>query len=856
MSFESARFPRTLYHIGWRYLVLHRWQSLLMILGVAVGVAVMVSIDLANASAGRAFELSMEAVTGKATHQIAAGSNGLDEEVYVQLMRSGKLVKAAPVVTAFISSPQLGGQAMQLLGIDPFVDAPFRDYLRNANTSLDESLIPFLVQPGAILISKTTADRYGLALGDELTIEAGGLEKSAFITGYIQAQDSLSSRALDGIVLADIATAQELTGTIGILSRIDLILPKDNEQERQEIQAILPQGVQISTVEARQGSIEQMTSAFQLNLMALSMLALVVGLFLIFNTMTFAVVQRRTLFGRLRCLGVTPREIFILVLSEAAIVGLVGSVMGIVLGVLMGQNTVSMVSRTINDLYFTTTVRDISLPFESLLKGGVIGLTATVLTTILPAWEAASVPPQSALIRSGLETKTRSQVGVIALAGLGLILLGVVLFLIPGTNLYLGFGGTLAVVVGFAMLSALIMVFLMRIATPPLRVLFGLLGQMAPRNVVNALSRTSVAVAALMVAVAVTVGMGVMIASFRNTVTIWLGQTLQGDIYISAPSFTASTPRVEIQPEVVREVRNWPGIDSISQLRSVQVLSRQGLVDVTAVDNANIEQERIFKSLDAEPGTVWERMKAGDVIISEPLANRLSLHTGDDFELQSPLGWQTFRVIGVYFDYASSGGTLMMAMDVYRQAWQDNGVTSIGIHLPDDADADAVTRQLQDRLGPIQKLTIRSNQALRDEVMVVFDRTFAITSALRILATIVAFIGVLSALLLLQLEKQREIGILRALGLTGRQLWRLVMLETGLMGLAAGLLALPAGYALSLILVYVINQRSFGWTIQMLIQPEIFVQAIVVALTAALLAGIYPAWRLSQVAAAEEMRYE
>ena len=143
MSFESARFPRTLFHIGWRYLVLHRWQSLLMILGVAVGVAVMVSIDLANASAGRAFELSMEAVTGKATHQIAAGSNGLDEEVYVQLMRSGKLVKAAPVVTAFISSPQLGGQAMQLLGIDPFVDAPFRDYLRNANTSLDESLIPF-----------------------------------------------------------------------------------------------------------------------------------------------------------------------------------------------------------------------------------------------------------------------------------------------------------------------------------------------------------------------------------------------------------------------------------------------------------------------------------------------------------------------------------------------------------------------------------------------------------------------------------------------------------------------------------------------------------------------------------------
>jgi putative ABC transport system permease protein len=288
----------------------------------------------------------------------------------------------------------------------------------------------------------------------------------------------------------------------------------------------------------------------------------------------------------------------------------------------------------------------------------------------------------------------------------------------------------------------------------------------------------------------------------------------------------------------------------------VQVLARQGLVDVTAVDNPAIEHERIFKSREGKPGSLWDRMQAGEVIISEPLANRLSLDVGDEIELQSPLGWQTYRVIGVYFDYASSSGTVMMAMDVYRQAWQENGVTSIGINLPDGADVEDVTRRLQDGLGAYQRLTIRPNQALRDDVMVVFDRTFAITSALRILATIVAFIGVLSALLLLQLEKQREMGILRALGLTGRQLWRLVMLETGLMGLSAGLLALPAGYALSLILVYVINQRSFGWTIQMAAQPETFLQALGVALAAALLAGIYPAWRMSRTAAAEEMRYE
>ncbi|TLN16500.1 FtsX-like permease family protein, partial [bacterium] len=374
--------------------------------------------------------------------------------------------------------------------------------------------------------------------------------------------------------------------------------------------------------------------------------------------------------------------------------------------------------------------------------------------------------------------------------------------------------------------------------------------------VVNAISRTSVAVAALMVAVAVVVGVGVMIASFRNTVTIWLGQTLQGDIYISAPSFTANISLVEVEPGVVEIVKNWPDVETVNRQRTVQVQARQGSLELTATDNARLGQERLFKSLRGTRDAVWYEMLAGQVLVSEPLANRLGLAAGDALELQTEQGWRAFSILGVYYDYASSEGAVMMAMDVYRQAWQDNGVTSLGLRLKKGMDVDAVTRSLQDRLGTLQRLNIRPNQALRADVMDVFDRTFAITSALRILATVVAFIGVLSALLLLQLEKQREIGILRALGLTGRQLWRLVMLETGLMGLAAGLLALPAGYALSLILVYVINQRSFGWTIQMLVPPETFLQALLVALLAALLAGIYPAWRMSRLAAAEAVRYE
>jgi putative ABC transport system permease protein len=167
-----------------------------------------------------------------------------------------------------------------------------------------------------------------------------------------------------------------------------------------------------------------------------------------------------------------------------------------------------------------------------------------------------------------------------------------------------------------------------------------------------------------------------------------------------------------------------------------------------------------------------------------------------------------------------------------------------------------VARDLQDDLAPVQRLFVRPNRALRNDVLEVFDRTFAITGALQLLSTVVAFIGVLSALLSLQLDKQRQFGVLRAVGLTVRQLWGLVALETGLMGGIAGLLAVPTGLALSLILIYIINQRSFGWTLQMQIAPAPFIQAFAVAVIAALLAGIYPAHRMGKTITAEALRYE
>ncbi len=856
MAAGMPEASRTLWNVGWRTLTRHPWQTVLMILGIALGVGVAVAVDLANSSASRAFDYSTDAVAGRATHQVVAGSQGLDEGVYVTFRRQGLApgTAAAPVVTDIISSPELGGRPLQLLGVDPFAEAPFRSYLWGEGGVPVDQLSALLTRPGALLLSSDVAARYGLAPGATLTLEVGGYEHQAFIAGLLEPADDLSRRAIDGLLLADIATAQELTGRLGRLDRIDLILPDD--AARQEMGARLPPGASIVEVAERSGTVAEMTAAFRLNLLALSLLALVVGLFLIYNTMTFSVVQRRPLFGTLRCLGVTRREIFALVSSEAFLVGVAGSALGLILGVAMGRGAVRAVTQTVNDLYFSVTVQDVEIAGSSLVKGALLGVVATVLAAAPPAWEAASVPARAALSRSVLEGKARRAVGRVALAGLLLGAAGVLLLALPTDSLAVSFAGTFAAVAAFAALTPLTTALLMPIAARPLGQLWGALGRMAPRNVVNAISRTGVAVAALMVAVAVTIGVSLMIGSFRHTVVTWLDQVLQGDVYISAPGYTGTQATTPLAPGIREVAASWPGVERVDALRTATVESPQGPASIFGIDNPDFAR-RPFLSTAVPQAEVWAAMEQGAVAVSEPYANRLGLpRHGAQLTLETKQGPRTFPVAGVYYDYATSSGTVAMTLDTYRRYWDDDSLTALALRLVPGTDASLVAQELGDALAPRQKLFVRPNQDLRREAMAVFDRTFAITGALQILATAVAFIGVLSALLSLQLEKQRELGILRAVGLTARQLWGLVMLETGLMGAVAGLLAMPTGVVLSLILIYIINLRSFGWTLQMQVEAAPFLQALAVAVVAALLAGVYPAWHMGRTITAEALRHE
>ncbi|MBF2050237.1 MAG: ABC transporter permease [Leptolyngbya sp. IPPAS B-1204] len=849
---------RPLWRLAWQRIRQRPLPYLLCVLGIALGVAMMVSIDLANGSAQRAFALSTDAVTGRTTHRIVAVSpTGVDEAVYSQLRRNFNSVPASPVVEGFVLAEELGAQPYRLVGLDLFAESPFRSYFGDVE-SRGTGFVQFLTDSDAIVLSQPVAEQYQLKLGDSLHLDIAGQHRTVRLVGTLDTTDRSNRRALSNLIFADIATAQELLGSIGKLSQVDLIVSDPNELAA--IAASLPSGLKLETAEAQKNAVQQMTAAFELNLTALSLLALVVGMFLIYNTVTFSVVQRRPLFGVLRCVGVTQGQLFTLILTEAGIFSIIGSGLGVGLGIVLGRSIVGLITQTINDFYFVVTVQQVTLSNTTIVKGLVIGIASALFASALPALEAMNTTPTLTLQRSTLESRVLQLLPKLVLAWIGLTVAGILLLRWQQAGLVAAFAGLFAVLLGAALLTPPLIALAMRGFTwigQPL----GLLGRLAPRDILRSLSRTSVAVAALMVAVSVIVGVSIMVGSFRGTVISWLDQTLQADIYVSPPTTTANRVIGKLDPTVVEALRTWPGLDRVVSYNDadVTVVDFNKQVKLIAADGDVSQGKRPYAWIRPDLGPdPWDEMDTGaGVIISEALILRENLdQPPETITLETPQGNQTFPVLAIFYDYSSDRGTVIIDNDRYEQIWQDASIASLGLFVQPGADVEAIVAEIQNQFRGRQDLSVQSNRTLRQESLIIFDRTFAITNALRLLAVVVAFIGVLSTLMSLQLERTRELGILRATGMTPRQIGSMTLLETGLMGTMAGLFAMPLGYALAWILIYVINVRSFGWTLQMALEPKYFWQALLVAIIAALLAGIYPAFRLGGMNISTAIRQE
>jgi putative ABC transport system permease protein len=782
--------------------------------------------------------------------------------VYTRLKTEVGVREAAPIVDDYVQVVEFDLQPIRVFGVDSFAEPPFRNYLAQggAGELPLEQLSAFIVRPNTVLISELIAAEKKLKVGDSLTLRYGAVRHTVQIVGLLRAADSVTQQGLLDLLITDVSTAQELLGRVGRLTKIDLIIPEGEAGTAllKRIQSVLPSSAAIIPATATGRAVAGMTDAFNLSLTALSLLALVVGMFLIYNTVTFSVVQRRPVLGTLRALGVTRGQVFSMILWEAALLSAIGAVIGLGLGVVMGRLAVGAVTQTISSLYFTVQVRSVNVELFTLVKGVAIGVGAALLAALLPAFEATTTPPTGALKRSDIESKVLGAIPI--LLGVGVALLILTVFLMSVKVLVLNFAGLFALIIGFALFTPAVMWGLMTVLRLVLGRVAGLLGRMAPRSILRSLSRTSVAVAALMVAVSVIVGVSAMVGSFRGTVEDWLLTTIRADILISPPTISANKQELPVDSKVGDQIAALPGVDRISIARNVSApLVNDPLpAFLNAITFDIAREKRKYAWAVGNYAAVDSAMKQGGVVISESFAMRRGLKIGEGQQItfRTDKGAQVFPIVGVIYDYGTDQGLVMMDMAIFQRYWDDRFISTVAVFVKPAVDVKALVEQIRGLFAGKQELLVRSNKELLESVLVIFDQTFLITTALNLLATVVSFIGILAALMALQLERRRELGTMRANGMTRWQLFRLTLLETGLMGGVAGLLAIPVGTVLAWVLIYIINGRAFGWSIDLQLKPEFYTQAVMVALGAALLAGIYPAIQMGRVQPAQALRSE
>ena len=842
---------KTLARTSSRYLLRHPWQTGLALLGIALGVGVVIAIDIVQHTAAQSFSRSTRAVAGSATHQIVGGPNGIEEQHYAALRRSGTALAFSPVIDSPVRLPSHPGESLRLLGIDPVATLAFStDWQLVGAGHGPFALTKLMTHPAAVALPSRIGKRLGISPGEMLTIQTASGLHQVKVTAWLGGSDSTET-VLDGHLVTDIATAQELLGRLGRLDRIDVILPE--QQEAAALAAQLHPSLQLLTTGTRLRSVQSMTRAFNTNLDALSLLSLLVGMFLIYNTQTFLVLQRREQFGVLRALGLKRSDLLRMVLTEALVLGIMGSALGVALGIALAHYLLGYVNQTINDLYYSVILNHPTISLFGFVRGLLLGISATLLAAAAPAIEASRVSPRVAMSRVNLEHKMHGALRALAGAGLFAILLGFAVMLIPGKSIVVAFISLFAIILGATFVTPATTSFLIRSVQPCATRRFGVLGTLAVRTVTASLSRTGVAVAALMLAVATTIGVGLMIGSFRTAVADWLGTVLQADFYITE---TQMTPRYTLNPTLMDELSEMPEIAAVSSARHLQIESERGIDQLVAYQLTPQAQSG-FRFKGRTDAAIWQRLENSDsVVISEPYAYHNALATGDSLSLHSDHGEWVFRIAGVYFDYGTDQGVIAMSRRTYERHWDDREISGIGIYLASDISTndghDALTRIIDTN----QSLQLHANRQVLDASLAIFDRTFAITDVLRTLAASIAFIGILGALMALQLERTAEFGMYRALGLTATQIRCLVVSETGLMGLVAGLIAIPVGIVMATSLVYVINVRSFGWTMDLALAPSTLLSGVALAIAAALLAGLYPAQRMATIEPAAALRTE
>jgi putative ABC transport system permease protein len=808
-------------------------RTLLTVLAVALGVAVVVSIDLAGDAATGSFRSSMETLSGKTDLTILA-NGGIDEQ-WIGVLDS------LPVNATF--APVMEAQGLvEGVGSIPVYGMDLVPAARRGGTG---------GSTGAG-VSKALAGRLHLAAGAFLNVELGGRRRRVEIAGVVDAGPA-------EFVVLDIADAQEFLGRYGKLDRIDVTAAPSEDFARVEkiVRAALPAGYLVDKPGVRNQENQRMLRAFRWNLRVLGYISLVVGAFLIYNTISVSVVRRRAEIGTLRAVGASRGTVFGLFLTEASLLGAVGSVVGVVLGRVLASGVVGLIAQTVNALYTSSRPTPVELTAAEAWTGIATGMVVAFVSALKPAREAMQVSPTEAMSRGAHEHRARLRwrrslawsAAFAAAAG--------VMALAPAWNGYpvAGYVSALLAIVAAALASPAVVLAVNRATRGITRRRAESL--LAGRGLTASLSRTAVVVAALATAIAMMASVGIMVASFRETVALWLDVQLRADLYVRPAVRSGAGEYPPMDARVPALLAAVPGVAAVDDFRGTEFHYRGERATLGA---GNMETVRRYGRLRFLGGdgrdAILRSMPGRDrAVVSEPFALKHRVRAGD--RLTVPMGGQMVEltVAGVYYDYSSSQGYVIVDRSTILKYLPGLPVTNAAVYLAPGAEVERVRQEIQLRTAGLA-VSVARNSELRRTSIEIFDRTFAITWALEAVAILVAMLGAANALLALVLDRRRELGLLRFLGASSGQVRGVILTEAGFLGLLAAILGLALGLALSLLLIYVVNRQSFGWTIQFHLPAGLLAAAVMLVWVVTVLAGIYPARVAARMNAIEAVQEE
>lgn len=831
----------------WRDVVRHPVLLALNVGGIALGIAVFLAIQISNRSAVESFRAGVEMVAGRANLEVRGT---LDERDFPEIENLPGVRAAAPLVEALLTLPGAPGEYIRLVGLDPFAGRELRTFELLGADRGNLDFEQWLRQPRAVAVTAEFSQRI-LPRLPALTVatESGSIPLEP---RFVIDPDDAAAAGDPRLVAMDIGWAQELLGRPGTLSAILLLVePEAIDDVTRAIRAVVPADVEVGPPARRSGQVESMLGAFQLNLTALSMVSILVGAFLIYNSVSASVVRRQHEIGMLRALGTSRGLVAGIFVLEGAVSGALGSVLGVVLALPLASALTAPVAETVSSLYIATSIERLFLSPMQIGWAVFIGLGAAIAAAFVPAREAALADPARVLRPGSAQERFRhapwrwGAVGLAALVtawalGAGALSLGV-----P----WLGFASAFFVIAGFSLLvPATLRVISAVLEWAPRHV------RIAARNVERSAHRNTVTIAALAAAIAMTVSISIMIHSFRGTVDRWISATLVADVFIGSAANEVAAADGVLPPAAVAWIQNHLDVVRVSTFRERMISFRGERTTLAITDGSN---PREIQFIEGRAEDVHGRFLEPDhVLISEPFANRFGLRSGDLIDLATPGGEREFIVAGVYQDYARNGGVVMIDRRNFLRHWPDPGIQSVGVTLREDAGVGDFETAFREAFFEDGVFSVYSNPALRARIFEIFDQTFAITMVLRAISVVVAALGVFLAVVILTAERSREIGVLRAIGASRAQIVAQFLREASVIGLLASGVGVASGVCLAMVLTWVVNKAWFGWTIDLGYPVPLLVATPLWIVPVAVAAAAIPALRAARQCPASAIRFE